>query len=160
MSGVERLKKLRETIRSSLNKMRISKVSCCEIPDSNQKPESRCEDKTGVDKQFCNATLTCNKSMYSCDSGACGIKGEKDDGRLRSLITLGDLREGQNAKVMLVKGSYKITRRLLDMGILPGTTISLIKIAPLGGAVEITVRGSNLALSRDISANVFVEPID
>jgi|GEM_PF-146752 Fe2+ transport system protein FeoA len=145
---------------SSMSRVRNSKISCCEIPNNNQKARKLRENKPEIDVQFCRADLTCNKPTYSYGFGMCNIKGDsKDVERLQSLIRLVDLKKGHSGKVVLVKGSYKVIRRLLDMGIIPGTTVSLIKIAPLGGAVEIVVRGSNLALSRNISDNVFVEPI-
>jgi DtxR family Mn-dependent transcriptional regulator len=43
------------------------------------------------------------------------------------------------------------------MGLTPGTRIRVIKVAPLNGPVEISVRGSKLALGQDIACNVFVE---
>ena len=46
------------------------------------------------------------------------------------------------------------------MGITIGAIISVIKVAPLGGPVEVAVRGSKLALGRDIASNVFIEACD
>jgi DtxR family Mn-dependent transcriptional regulator len=43
------------------------------------------------------------------------------------------------------------------MGITIGAIISVIKVAPLGGPVEVAVRGSKLAIGHDIASNVFVE---
>jgi len=50
-----------------------------------------------------------------------------------------------------------VLQRLLDMGLTPGTRIKVVKIAPMDGPVEVLVRGSKLALGRDIACNVFVE---
>ncbi len=46
------------------------------------------------------------------------------------------------------------------MGITIGAFISVIKIAPLSGPVEVAIRGSKLAIGRDIACNVFVELIE
>ena len=43
------------------------------------------------------------------------------------------------------------------MGLTPGTRIKVIKVAPMDGPVEVSVRGSKLALGQDIACNVFVE---
>lgn len=43
------------------------------------------------------------------------------------------------------------------MGITIGAIISVIKVAPLSGPVEVSIRGSKLAIGRDIACNVFVE---
>jgi DtxR family Mn-dependent transcriptional regulator len=43
------------------------------------------------------------------------------------------------------------------MGLTPGTRIKVVKVAPMDGPVEVLVRGSKLAIGRDIACNVFVE---
>jgi DtxR family Mn-dependent transcriptional regulator len=45
----------------------------------------------------------------------------------------------------------------LDLGLTPGTKISVSRVAPLKGPVEVVVRGSKLALGDEIACNVFVE---
>lgn len=74
-------------------------------------------------------------------------------------LSLADLKEGDCGRVVFVRGDHKVIRRLLDMGITPGTAIRVIKIAPLGGPVEISVRDSSVALGRSIASNIFVEPL-
>lgn len=80
--------------------------------------------------------------------------------RNENLIPVLDLKDHKKGKVSFIRGDYKVIRRLLDMGITIGAIISVIKVAPLGGPVEVAVRGSKLALGRDIALNVFVEAID
>lgn len=77
--------------------------------------------------------------------------------RNQNLISILDLKEQNKAKVSFIRGDYNVIRRLLDMGITIGAIISVIKIAPLGGPVEVAVRGSKLAIGHDIASNVFVE---
>jgi DtxR family Mn-dependent transcriptional regulator len=43
------------------------------------------------------------------------------------------------------------------MGLTPGTKICAVKVAPLGGPVELSVRGSKLAIGKGVAAKVFVE---
>lgn len=76
-----------------------------------------------------------------------------------NLISILDLRNHQKGKVNFMKGDSKVIRRLLDMGITIGATIGVIKIAPLSGPVEVAVRGSKLALGRDIASNIIVEAV-
>ena len=47
--------------------------------------------------------------------------------------------------------------RLTDMGLTPGVTVTVVKSAPFLGPVEITVRGSRLALGRGMANRIFVE---
>ncbi len=79
--------------------------------------------------------------------------------RNENLIPVLDLKEHKKGKVSFIRGDSKVIRRLLDMGITVGAIVSVIKVAPLGGPVEVAVRGSKLALGRDIASNVFVEAI-
>jgi Fe2+ transport system protein FeoA len=48
-------------------------------------------------------------------------------------------------------------RRLTDMGLTPGVTLTVVKSAPFLGPIEITVRGSRLALGRGMAKRIFVE---
>jgi DtxR family transcriptional regulator, Mn-dependent transcriptional regulator len=88
-------------------------------------------------------------------------KGLSKIGTLESnSLSLVNLKERNSGRVVSIRGNHKVIRRLLDMGITPNATIKIIKVAPLGGPVEISVRGSNLALGRSIASNVFVDLID
>ena len=79
--------------------------------------------------------------------------------RNENLIPIMELKNKEKGKVSFIRGDYKVIRRLLDMGITIGASISVIKIAPLSGPVEVAIRGSKLAIGRDIACNVFVELI-
>jgi len=48
--------------------------------------------------------------------------------------------------------------RLLEMGLLVGTPIQLIRFAPLGDPVEIKIRGYNLTLRKHEAEQIFVRP--
>ncbi|MDH5688265.1 MAG: ferrous iron transport protein A [Candidatus Bathyarchaeota archaeon] len=48
-------------------------------------------------------------------------------------------------------------RRLMDMGLTPGTRVTVVRSAPFRGPVEVSVRGSRLALGRGMAERIFVE---
>ncbi|MGQ9550896.1 MAG: FeoA family protein [Candidatus Bathycorpusculaceae bacterium] len=48
-------------------------------------------------------------------------------------------------------------KRLMDMGLTPGTRVTVVKSAPFHGPLEIIVRGSRLALGRGMAERIFVE---
>jgi DtxR family Mn-dependent transcriptional regulator len=77
--------------------------------------------------------------------------------RNRNLTSIRDVKGGKYGKISFIRGEHKVLQRLLDMGLTPGTRIKVVKIAPMDGPVEVLVRGSKLALGRDIACNVFVE---
>ena len=64
------------------------------------------------------------------------------------LLTLTDLPIGKDARVVAVNGTGSITRRLLEMGLIPGVTVQVVKMAPFGDPIEIRVRGYSLAMRR------------
>lgn len=79
--------------------------------------------------------------------------------RDKNLVSVTNMKKNENGKVSFIRGDYKVIRRLMDMGITIGAEVSVLEVAPFKGPVELLVRGSNLALGRDIAKNVFVEII-
>ena len=61
-------------------------------------------------------------------------------------LSLASLPTGTQARVIAVNGSGAIARRLMEMGVVPGAPVRVIKTAPLGDPIEIRVRGYHLAL--------------
>ncbi len=104
----------------------------------------------------------CDLKFTSCDE--CMNRREEEVNevgkRNENLIPIMDLKDHQKGKVSFIRGDYKVIRRLLDMGITIGAFISVVKIAPLSGPVEVAIRGSKLAIGRDIACNVFVELVE
>jgi ferrous iron transport protein A len=47
---------------------------------------------------------------------------------------------------------------LLEMGLLPGTRVEVVRYAPLGDPVEIKVRGYNLSLRKHEAEHVWIQP--
>lgn len=72
-------------------------------------------------------------------------------------MTLRNLEPGQEAKVLCVKTEGGLKHRILDMGITTGVTVKLIKVAPLGDPLEVTVRGYQLSLRKSEADAIQVE---
>lgn len=62
--------------------------------------------------------------------------------------TLRDIKIGDTAVVLRVHGTGAIKRRIMDMGITKGCEIRVVKVAPLGDPIEISVRGYQLSLRK------------
>ena len=71
--------------------------------------------------------------------------------------TLKEVKIGQKAKVIKIKGEGAIRRRIMDMGITKGVEILVKKFAPLGDPIEITVRGYELTLRKEDANKICVE---
>ena len=63
-------------------------------------------------------------------------------------MTLTDLPVGTSAKVVSVNGNNAITKRLMEMGVVPGVSVRIVKSAPFGDPIEIRVRGYSLAMRK------------
>ena len=63
-------------------------------------------------------------------------------------MTLSNLPIGKDARVTAVSGEGAITRRLLEMGVIPGVSVQIVKMAPFGDPIEVRVRGYSLAMRK------------
>ncbi len=72
-------------------------------------------------------------------------------------MTLDELEVGRSAVIRAVRGEGPLRLRLLDMGLIPRTQVTLRKIAPMGDPIEIHVRGYELTLRVDDAKNIEIE---
>jgi ferrous iron transport protein A len=72
---------------------------------------------------------------------------------------LAELAVGASAVVRGYPKSGQAFLRLREMGVLPGTTVTLVRTAPLGDPIEIKVRGYLLTLRLSEAAHVLVEEV-
>jgi len=64
---------------------------------------------------------------------------------------------GTTATVAEIKVSPEHRPRLMEMGLLVGTTVELVRFAPMGDPVEIKVRGYNLTLRKHEAEQIWVK---
>lgn len=64
---------------------------------------------------------------------------------------------GDRARVCRVEGPPHVRLRLLEMGLTSGTLVEVIRVAPLGDPMELSVRGYRLSVRRSEAAAVRVE---
>jgi ferrous iron transport protein B len=72
-------------------------------------------------------------------------------------VSLNELAPGQVGTILRVRGPAAARRRMLEMGLVHGGTITVERCAPLGDPVEYFVMGYFLSLRRQDAANVDVE---
>jgi len=80
-------------------------------------------------------------------------------------IPLTALKAGETATVVSIDAVFGrgggrrwgFEKRLMDMGLTPGTKVTVVKSAPFHGPIEILVRGSRLALGRGVAERILVE---
>lgn len=72
-------------------------------------------------------------------------------------IRLDEFKIGQSGEVVRLNAEGKIRRRLFDMGITPGASVILRKVAPLGDPIQVTIRGYELSLRKEEASAVVME---
>ena len=73
------------------------------------------------------------------------------------MLTLAELQVGQDAVIEVVGGTGELRHHLLDMGLTPGTEVTLRKVAPMGDPIEVELRGYELTLRVDDARQITVE---
>lgn len=72
------------------------------------------------------------------------------------VVTLEDLMPGEKGKVLNIKGKGGIRKRLLDMGVTPGTEVQLKKVAPLGDPIDVVIKGYHLSLRKEEAREILI----
>jgi Fe2+ transport system protein FeoA len=75
------------------------------------------------------------------------------------MIPLSELKPKERGTVLKVGGSGAVRRRILDMGVVPGTEVEVVKVAPLGDPVDLLVRGYHLSLRKEEARGILVEKV-
>lgn len=73
------------------------------------------------------------------------------------MLTLDKLAIGKTATIVTVGGEGELRCRLLDMGLIPRTEITVVKAAPMGDPIELRLRGYELTLRLEDAKNIGVE---
>ena len=73
------------------------------------------------------------------------------------MMTLKDLEPGQEGTVISIGEKGPMRRRIMDMGVTPGTSIKVIKVAPLGDPIEVNIRGYELSLRKTEAENIQIK---
>jgi len=72
---------------------------------------------------------------------------------------LSELKPKERGTIVKVGGDGPVHRRILDMGVVPGTEVEVVKVAPLGDPVDLLIRGYHLSLRKEEAKKIFVEKV-
>jgi len=70
------------------------------------------------------------------------------------------LKPGKRARITNIGITGPLRRRLMDMGVLVGEEITLVKVAPLGDPVEVDIKNYRLSLRKSEAQSIGVEVLD
>lgn len=71
-------------------------------------------------------------------------------------MRLNELKDGEYATIMEIQVVGPTKRRLIEMGVTPGTQVTMVKRAPLGDPMEIRLRGYQLTLRADDARRILL----
>jgi len=72
-------------------------------------------------------------------------------------VTVAEVMPGERGKVLRVSGGRAARRRIMGMGVTPGSDLAVERVAPAGDALEVRVRGYHLSLTKQEAAQIAIE---
>ena len=72
-------------------------------------------------------------------------------------MNLARLKPGEKGRITAIGAIGPLKRRLMDMGVLVGEEVRVLKVAPLGDPMEVTIKNYNLSLRRKEAEGIGVE---
>ena len=76
------------------------------------------------------------------------------------MMTLKELRPGKSARIEEVGGEGALRQHFLDLGLISGVDVTVVKLAPMGDPMELMIRGYELTLRLDDAARIRITPVE
>lgn len=76
------------------------------------------------------------------------------------MTTLNDLKKNETGVITEIKLEGLMKRRLIDMGVTTGASITMLRAAPLGDPVEFYILGYNLSLRKKEAGKIIIERVE
>ena len=77
--------------------------------------------------------------------------------KMKKVSTISDLAPGMTGVVTAIKTPPEIKRRLMDMGVIVGAAVEMVRFAPLGDPVEIKVHNTLIALRKSEAGLIYID---
>ncbi len=74
-------------------------------------------------------------------------------------MNLATMRPGEQGRITAIGTIGPLRRRLMDMGVLVGESITVVKVAPLGDPIEVTIKSYQLSLRKKEAEGIVVEEL-
>ena len=90
------------------------------------------------------------------------LKQRRQQGGRKAMTTanLKDLKPGQKGKVLKINARGETNKRIVEMGVTPGTVIEVERVAPLGDPIDIKVKGYHLSLRKEEAQGIEIEVLE
>jgi len=72
-------------------------------------------------------------------------------------MNLANLKPGEKGRITVIGAIGPLKRRLMDMGVLVGEVVKVVKVAPMGDPIEVFIKSYNLSLRKSEAEGIAVE---
>jgi ferrous iron transport protein A len=72
-------------------------------------------------------------------------------------MNLASLKPGEKGRIVSIGAIGPLKRRLMDMGVLVGEVVKVVKVAPMGDPIEVFIKSYNLSLRKSEAEGIAVE---
>jgi len=110
----------------------------------------RCDHDSSLDN--------CESCISQCLKGV-REKQKQQEKKTMTSVSLKSLKKGQRAKIVKVRTTGSASKRIVEMGVTPGSLVEVERIAPLGDPIDVRIRGYHLSLRKDEIETIDVELI-
>jgi ferrous iron transport protein A len=69
---------------------------------------------------------------------------------------LGQLAPGEHGVIRRLEGDHAVVHRLMELGLVPGTDVEVVRLAPLGDPVELRLREIHISIRRSEASRIYV----
>ena len=73
------------------------------------------------------------------------------------MVGLNEVKPGRKGRIVRIIGRSGVNKRLADMGVVPGTTVEVERVAPLGDPIDVKLKGYHLSLRKEEASKIMVE---
>ena len=81
----------------------------------------------------------------------------KEVSEVSNVVGLNEVKPGQKCRIVKIIGRSGVNKRIADMGVVPGTTVEVQRVAPLGDPIDVKLKGYHLSLRKKEASNIIVE---
>ena len=81
----------------------------------------------------------------------------KEISKVDEVVGLDKIKPGQSGKIVKIIGRSGVNKRIADMGVVPGTTVEVQRVAPLGDPIDVKLKGYRLSLRKEEASKIRVK---
>jgi len=93
----------------------------------------------------------CKNRLKNSDFSSKGLS------KMSNVLGLNEVKPGQKCRIVKIIGRSGVNRRIADMGVVPGTTVEVQRVAPLGDPIDVKLKGYHLSLRKEEASKIMVE---